>query len=214
MQTWACLSIKLGVMLAMATIVSSCGLKTGVYNLNQAGFDVGIDEEPLRYWEGEFISPRLWDRVDFTLGFDYNDGEEEGHIPGHSHIPQFEIDTWDVRLAGRVFPLGVQGLHVVPYLSGGLGYYELNVHDWYVDHVDVFDDRYYVYDWDRDTSTVSSGVFPFAAAGFYVPILNLDDHAPLQMALQGEFRYDFDKADGGIDMEGYQIMIGVAIMWK
>ena len=111
-------------------MTTSCSLKTGIQNLSNYNQPLGIDEEPLRYWEGEVYTPRLIaDHADLVFGIGYNAGKEEGSIEvdEFSRWPKFESHLWDLRLGTRLFPLGVRDRTVIPYVSGGIGYYEYDV---------------------------------------------------------------------------------------
>ena len=189
-------------------MTTSCSLKTGIQNLSNYNQPLGIDEEPLRYWEGEVYTPRLIaDHADLVFGIGYNAGKEEGSIEvdEFSPWPKVESHLWDLRLGTRLFPLGVRDRTVIPYVSGGIGYYEYDVEtNTPTDDIDGawFQDHYGV---DKRSDTLAHGYFLYLSTGLY---LALDKRFMLQM----EFRYDHEKDYNRYDLSGSQITVGFAFM--
>jgi len=204
--------LKIFTFLFCFALTSSCAIKTGIQNLDSFHHPLDIDEEPFRYWEFETFSPKFAnDCMDLTLGIGYNSGKEEGKIEVHDHrwLPEIETYMWDVHLGTRLFPLGFSGRKVIPYMGGGLGYFEYDLDrrepgDYEYVYSDEYDD-YYVLDKHHDT--LAHGYFPYMSTGLY---LTLGEKHMLQL----EFRYDLDKDYKQYDMEGYQIMVGAAFRYK
>ena len=142
-----------------------------------------------------------------TLGIGYNSGKDEGSIEvdEYGRWPEVETHLWDVHLGARVFPLGVRDQSVVPYIGGGIGYFEydmtINTPDGDIDD-DWFHDHYGI---EHHHDTLAHGYFPYVSTGLY---LTLHNNAMLQL----EFRYDFDKEYKRYDLSGHQITVGLAFM--
>ena len=127
-----CYVLKIFFALFCLAFITSCAIKTGIQNLNGPHYPLKIDEEPLRYWEFETFSPKFAnDCMDITLGIGYNSGKEEGKIEVHDYrwLPQIKTYMWDVHLGARLFPLGASERKVIPYLGGGIGYFEYELDD-------------------------------------------------------------------------------------
>jgi hypothetical protein len=105
--------------------------------------------------------------VDITFGIGYNSGKDEGRIEvdEYGRWPEVETGMWDVHLGARVFPLGVRGQQVVPYIGGGIGYFEYDMAtntpdedidgDWFYDHYGI----------EKHHDTLARGYFPFLSTG-------------------------------------------------
>ncbi|MBN2183321.1 MAG: hypothetical protein JW715_15535 [Sedimentisphaerales bacterium] len=203
--------LKLILILMSLAITTSCSVKTGIHNLNGSHHQLDIDEEPLRYWEAEGSIPNLCNEyMTLTLGIGYNSGKEDGRIEIHDDkwLPEIKTYMWDVHLGARLFPLGASNEHLVPYIGGGVGYFEYEMdRRTEGDYEYVYSDEGYDYfGLDVHNDTLAHGYYPYLATGLYLP---LDKKCALQM----EFRYDFDKEYKQYDMAGYQITLGVAFMF-
>lgn len=187
---------------------TSCGIKTGLYNLTNYDQPLGIDEEPLRYWEAETHTPRLIkDHVDMTFGVGFNTGKEEGRVETdeHGRWPKVESYMWDVHLGARVFPLGVRDQTVVPYIGGGIGYFEYDMTTNTPDE-DLDGNWYYGrYGVEKHQDTLAHGYFSYVSTGLY---FRLEENLMLQL----EFRSDIDKEYKPYDLSGHKITVGVALM--
>ncbi len=187
---------------------TSCSLKTGMNNLRNYDQSLGVREEFFSYVEGEVYTPRIVaDHADIAFGIGYNRGKKEGLIEageGNRRWPEAKSDMWDFHLGARVFPLGVEGRKVVPYVGGGIGYFEYdvetNVLGEYVSHHGH--DHYRI---DKRDDTLAHGYFNYLSVGLYVPLKK-------NFMLQTEFRRDFDKDHRQFDLSGYQLTVGLAIM--
>lgn len=193
-------------------LTTSCAIKTGIQNLNNFHHPLDIDEEPLRYWEAEMFSPKFAnDCMDITLGFGYNSGKEEGriYIDDHWWRPEIETYMWDIHLGARLFPIGASGHNVIPYLGGGLGYFEYDMDRREPgDYEYIYSDDYYdYYGLDRHHDTLAHGYFPYLSTGMF---LTLGEKHMLQL----EFRYDFDKNYKQYNMDGYLITVGMAFKYR
>ena len=192
-------------------VTTSCSLKTGVTNLENYDQPLGIREKPFNYLEWEAFTPRIIkDHVDMAFGIGYNRGVEEGFITaddGETHWPQTKTNMWDFHLGARFFPLGVRDQKIVPYVGGGVGYYEYNEETTksaeYVDDYDEGGDSYKV---NRRHDTQAHGYFNYLSIGMYVPLKK-------NCMLQTEFRRDFDKDHKQYDLSGYQVTVGLAFMY-
>ena len=204
--------LKILTILLCFAFTSSCAVKTGIQNLNGSHYPLKIDEEPLRYWEFEAFSPKFAnDYMDLTLGFGYNSGQEKGKVEVHDHrwLPEIKTYMWDIHLGGRLFPLGYSYRKVIPYLCGGLGYFEYDLDrrepgDYEYYYSDEYNDYYVL---DRHHETLAHGYFPYLSTGIFLPL-------DKKFSLQVEFRYDFDRKYKQYDMDGYLIMVGIAFMYK
>ena len=204
--------LKMFMVLFCMAVTTSCAIKTGIQNLNNFHHPLDIDEEPLRYWEFETYSPRFAnDCMDLTLGFGYNSGTEKGKVEIYDHRWRPEIETymWDIHLGGRFFPLGFNDRNVIPYLGGGIGYFEYDMDtrkpgDYEYVYSDYYNDYYEL---DKHHDTLAHGYFPYLSTGLFLP---LDKKFSLQM----EFRYDFDRNYKQYDMDGYLILVGIAFMYR
>ena len=204
--------LKIFFVLSCLAFINSCAIKTGIQNLNGSHYPLKIDEEPLRYWEFEAFSPKFAnDYMDLTLGFGYNSGQEKGKVEVHDHrwLPEIKTYMWDIHLGGRLFPLGYSYRKVIPYLGGGLGYFEYDLDrrepgDYEYYYSDEYNDYYVL---DRHHETLAHGYFPYLSTGIFLPL-------DKKFSLQVEFRYDFDRKYKQYDMDGYLIMVGIAFMYK
>jgi hypothetical protein len=204
--------LKILFVLLCFALTTSCAVKTGIQNLNGSHYPLSIDEEPLRYWEFEAFTPKLANEyMDFTLGIGYNSGQEKGKIEVHDHrwLPEIKTYMWDIHLGARLFPLGCSDRDVIPYVGGGLGYFEYDLErresgDYeYVYSSDYYD--YYILDTHNDT--VAHGYYPYLSTGLFLPL-------DKKYSLQVEFRYDFDRDYKQYDMDGYLILVGIAFRYK
>ena len=199
---WSCVLLCL-------VVTTSCSLKTGMNDLYNYDQTLGIHEEPFRYWQWELYSPRIVaDHVDLALGIGYNLGKEEGVMKVEEvdkRWPRMETNMWDIHLGARFFPLGVADRKIVPYLGGGMGYFEYNVEtNSPGEFVCNSEDGYY-YKVDKKHDTLAHGYFNYLSIGLY---LSLNKN----FMLQTEFRHDFDKDHRQFDLSGYQVTIGLACM--
>ena len=191
-------------------VTTSCSLKTGMNNLDNYDQPLGIREKPFGYWEWEAYTPRIIkDHVDIAFGIGYNWGNEEGVLDAEEaegHWPKTETDMWDSHLGVRFFPLGVRDRKIVPYVGGGMAYYEYDVETnapgEYVSD-DEGDDFYRP---DKRSDTLAHGYFNYLSIGLYVPLKK-------NCMLQTEFRRDFDKDHKQYDLSGYQVTVGLAFMY-
>ena len=204
--------IKLLSVLFCLAVTSSCGIKTGIYNLNNYHHPLDIDEEPLRYWEAEMFSEKFADdHMDILFGGGFNSGKEEGRIEVEDDwwIPEVETYLWDIHVGTRCFPLGTQDQKIIPYAGAGIGYFEYDMESRTSgDYEYVYSDEFYdYYAIDTHHDTIAHGYFSYVSTGLYVP---LDRNCTMQL----EFRYDFDKKYKQLDMGGYMITLGFAFMIK
>jgi outer membrane protein W len=123
-------------------------------------------------------------------------------------IEEFYTDRYsifDLRLAGRLYPLGDSGW-LQPYVGGGIGYFWF-LDSWEYEYYDTYEDQYipdvfYTYTGsDEGTDTLANGFFPFVTAGLTVPIQS-------NFELQFEVQYHYDKKDSGFDFGGPVYMFG------
>ena len=119
-----------------------------------------------------------------------------------------DLALFDVRLAGRLYPLGTRS-KVRPYVGGGVGYFTFQSfwEDVYVETTQDpdFPDIFYVFEDTQDgTDTLAKGFFPFLLAGVAVPVNS-------RCELLFEFQYDFNKQNQGFDFSGPTYMFGARI---
>ena len=190
-------------------VTTSCSLKTGMNNLDNYDQPLGIREKPFSYWEWEAYTPRIiQDHVDMAFGIGYNRGIEEGFIDvddADVRWPKTKTDMWDSHLGARFFPLGVKDRKIVPYVSGGVGYYEYDADTTTSVEYDENGEGGDNYRIDKHHDTGVHGYFNYLSIGLYVPLKK-------NFMLQTEFRRDFDKDHKQYDFSGYQVTVGLAFM--
>ena len=112
---------------------------------------------------------------------------EKQALRDRKEIPIFKkTDMWDFHLGARFFPLGVRDQKIIPYVGGGMGYYEYNEETTKsVEYIgdDEAGDQYRI---DKRHDTRAHGYFNYMSIGLYVPLKK-------NLMLQTEFRRDFDK---------------------
>ena len=164
-------------------------------------------------FEVEISSPRFGDGLfDLALTFGGSSlGSYHDDFAGYDDdvlIEEFYSDHYslfDIRLAGRLYPLG-DNSHIKPYVGAGIGYF------WFLDSWDYeYDETYedppfsgifYTYSEVGDgRDTLAKGLFPFVTAGLAVPVGS-------NFELQFEVQYHYDKEDSGFDFGGPAYMFG------
>lgn len=189
------------------------------------GFKVGAQtvEDPIdrgrttrARFELELSSPRWYDdHFDLALMFggsslgsftdDYMD-IVDGAVIEESYTDRLFL--FDVRLAGRFYPLG-DATDIRPYLGGGLGYFWFEDY-WEYEYYETFEDPFFPGTFhtigveEEGTDTVAQGFFPFVLAGVSLPLGSNGE-------LLFEFQYDFEKKDSGFDLGGPIYLIGARL---
>lgn len=186
------------------------GIKVGAQTMDST---TNFDKTTRTRFELELASPRFGnDYFDLALTFG-------GSSLGSSHdeyadfydgvlIEEFYTDHYslfDLRLAGRFYPLG-DNSWLQPYVGGGIGYFWF-LDSWEYEYYETFEDPYipgvfYTYhECDEGTDTLAHGFFPFVTAGLTVQIES-------NFELQFEVQYHYDKQDSGFDFGGPVYMFG------
>lgn len=167
-------------------------------------------------FELELSSPRWYDdHFDLALTFggsslgsftdDYVD-VIDGAIIEESYTDRLFL--FDVRLAGRFYPLG-DASDIKPYFGGGLGYFWFEDY-WEYEYYETFEDPFFpgtfhtISAEEEGTDTVARGFFPFVLAGVSLPLGSNGE-------LLFEFQYDFEKKDSGFDLGGPIYLIGARL---
>ena len=186
------------------------GIKVGVQTMDSPA---DFDKTTRARFELEIASPRFGnDYFDVALSFG-------GSSLGSSHdeyaefddgmlIEEFYMDDYslfDLRLAGRLYPLG-DNSWLKPYVGGGIGYFWF-LDSWEYEYYETYEDPYipgvlYTYSEAGDGSDTSAhGFFPFVTAGLMVPVAS-------NFELQFEVQYHYNKQDSGFDLGGPVYMFG------
>jgi hypothetical protein len=186
------------------------GFKVGAQTLDSPA---DFDKTTRSRFELELASPRFGnDYFDLALTFG-------GSSLGSSHDEYAEFDDgvlieefykddyslFDLRLAGRLYPLG-DSSWLQPYVGAGIGYFWF-LDSWEYEYYETYEDPYipgvfYTYSEDgEDRDTPAHGFFPFVTAGLMVPVTS-------NFELQFEFQYHYDKQDSGFDFGGPVYMFG------
>ena len=186
------------------------GVKIGAQTLDSPS---DFDKTTRARFEVEFASPRFGnDYFDLALTLggsslgSYHDQYEE--FDDDVLIEEYYSDHYslfDIRLAGRLYPLG-DNSQIKPYVGAGVGYFWF-LDSWEYEYYETYEDPYipgifhtYIEAGDgRDT--IANGLFPFVTAGLMVPIAS-------NFELQFEVQYHYDKQDSGFDLGGPVYMFG------
>jgi hypothetical protein len=164
-------------------------------------------------FELEFASPRFGnDYFDLALTLGGSSlGSYHDEYAGFDNdvlIEEFYTDRYslfDIRLAGRLYPLGSNS-RLQPYVGAGIGYFWF-LDSWEYEYNETYEDPYipdvfYTYtESEEGTDTLAHGFFPFVTAGLTVPI---DSNFELQFEVQ----YHYDKQDSDFDFGGPVYMFG------
>lgn len=149
---------------------------------------------------------------DFDGTWAYPNDFRGDYIPGHT----FSVSITPIQLSVKIAPLG-RRQKIIPYIGGGIGVYLWNVRLFgqFIDFEDVWVDTdfnvdiYPIYDVDaREENKLRIGYHAFG--GIMVPLAN-------RISLEGEFKYQFAKADltegfegfEPFDLSGFQVSIGL-----
>ena len=186
------------------------------------GFKVGsqtmdsptdFDKTTRARFELELASPRFGnDYFDLALTFggsslgSYHDeyaGFDDGVLIEEFYTDHYSL--FDLRLAGRLYPLG-DSSRLKPYVGAGIGYFWF-LDSWEYEYYETYEDPYipgvfYTYLETVDgRDTLAHGLFPFVTAGLTVPVAS-------NFELQFEVQYHYDKEDSGLDFGGPVYMFG------
>jgi hypothetical protein len=186
------------------------GFKVGAQTIESPS---DLEKTTRARFEVELASPRFGnDHFDLALTFggsslgsyhdeyaDYYDGVlfEEFYSDHYSLI--------DLRLAGRLYPLG-DNSKIRPYVGAGVGYFWF-LDSWDYEYYETYEDPFfpgvlYTYSEAGDgRDTLANGLFPFVTAGLAVPVGS-------NFELQFEIQYHYDKEDSGFDFGGPAYMFG------
>jgi hypothetical protein len=189
---------------------SGIGIKIGAQTLDSP-FD--FDKTTRARFEVEISSPRFGnDYFDLALSFggsslgSYHD--DFAFYDDDVLIEEFYSDHYslfDIRLAGRLYPLG-DNSQIKPYLGAGVGYFWF-LDSWEYEYYETYEDPdfpgiFYTYSEIGDGSdTLANDLFPFVTAGLMIPFGS-------NFELQFEFQYHYDKQDSGFDFGGPVYMLG------
>ena len=186
------------------------GIKVGAQTIDSPS---DFDKTTRARVELEFASPRFGnDYFDLALTLggsslgSYHDQYEE--FDNDVLIEEYYSDHYslfDIRLAGRLYPLG-DNSQIKPYVGAGVGYFWF-LDSWEYEYYETYEDPYipgifhtYIEAGDgRDT--IANGLFPFVTAGLMVPIAS-------NFELQFEVQYHYDKQDSGFDLGRPVYMFG------
>ena len=186
------------------------GFKVGAQTLKSPS---DFEKTTRARFEVELASPRFGnDLFDLALAFGGSSlGSYHDDFAGYDDdvlIEEYYSDHYsllDIRLAGRLYPLG-DNSQVKPYVGAGIGYFwfldswEYEYYETYEDP--FFPDVFYTYSEAADgRDTLANGLFPFVTAGLMVPIAS-------NFELQFEVQYHYDKEDSGFDFGGPVYMFG------
>jgi len=203
-------------LLCWVTTCSAGGSGPGI------GFKIGAQtlESPSDFekttrarFEVEISSPRFGnDLFDLALTFGGSSlGSYHDDFAGYEDdvlIEEFYSDHYslfDIRLAGRLYPLG-DNSRIKPYVGAGVGYFWF-LDSWEYEYYETYEDPlfpgvFYTYSEAVDgRDTLANGLFPFVTAGLMVPIAS-------NFELQFEVQYHYDKEDSGFDFGGPVYMFG------
>lgn len=186
------------------------GIKVGAQTIDSPS---DFDKTTQARFELEFASPRFGNDyfgLALTLGGSslgsYHD--EYAGFDDDVLIEEFYTDRYslfDIRLAGRLYPLGDNGW-LQPYIGAGIGYFWF-LDSWEYEYHETYEDPYvpgvfYTYtESEEGTDTLAHGFFPFVTAGLMVPI---DSNFELQFEVQ----YHYKKQNSGFDFGGPVYMFG------
>jgi hypothetical protein len=188
----------------------SFGFKVGAQTIDSP---TGSGKTTRARFELELASPRFGnDYFDLALTFGGSSlgsyDNEYAEFDDGMLIEEFYTDDYslfDLRLAGRFYPLGDSNW-LKPYVGAGIGYFWF-LDSWEYEYYETYEDPYipdvfYTYSEDgEDTDTLAHGFFPFVTAGLTVPIASNFD-------LQFEVQYHYDKEDSDFDFGGPVYMFG------
>lgn len=164
-------------------------------------------------FELELASPRFGnDCFDLALTFGGSSlgsfDDEYASFDDGVLIEEFYTDRYslfDLRLAGRFYPLG-DSSSLKPYVGAGIGYFWF-LDSWEYEYYETYEDPFipgvfYTYaDAGEERDTLANGFFPFVTAGLTVPVAS-------NFELQFEVQYHYDKQDSGFDFGGPVYMFG------
>jgi hypothetical protein len=186
------------------------GIKVGAQTMDSPTY---LDKTTRARFEVEVASPRFGnDHFDMALTFGGSsfgsyDSEYEEFVDGVL-FEEFYTDRYsifDLRLAGRLYPLGDSNW-LQPYVGAGIGYFWF-LDSWEYEYYETYEDPYVpgVFETYSETGeeseTLAHGLFPFVTAGLTVPVAS-------NFELQFEFQYHYDKQDSGFDLGGPVYMFG------
>lgn len=186
------------------------GIKLGAQTLERPS---DFDKTTRARFELEFASPRFGnDYFDLALTFGGSSlgSSQDEYAEFYDGVlyEEFYFDDYtllDLRLAGRLYPLG-DSSWLKPYVGAGIGYFWF-LDSWEYEYYETYEDPYipgvfYTYSEEgEDRDTPAHGFFPFVTAGLMVPVSS-------NFELQFEFQYHYDKQDSGFDFDGPVYMFG------
>ena len=186
------------------------GFKVGTQTLDSPS---DFDKTTRARFELEFTSPRFGnDYFDVALTFGGSSlGSYHDEYAGYDNdvlIEEFYSDHYsifDLRLAGRLYPLG-DSSRIQPYVGAGIGYFWF-LDSWEYEYYETYGDPYipgvfHTYTETEDgRDTIAHGLFPFVTAGLTVPVSS-------NFELLFEVQYHYDKEDSGFDFGGPAYMFG------
>jgi hypothetical protein len=202
------------ILLCWATTCSAggpgIGFKVGAQTLDSPS---DLEKTTRARFEVEISSPRFGnDLFDLALTFGGSSlGSYHDDYAGYDDdvlIEEFYSDHYslfDIRLAGRLYPLG-DNSRIKPYVGAGIGYFWF-LDSWEYEYYETYEDPFfpgvfYTYSEAVDgNDTLANGLFPFVTAGLMVPIAS-------NFELQLEVQYHYDKEDSGFDFGGPVYMFG------
>jgi len=186
------------------------GIKVGAQTLDsptdfnkttQARFEVELASQ--RFGDDHFDLALTFGGSSFGSFHDEYAGFDDGVLIEEFYTDRYSL--FDIRLAGRLYPLGDSGW-LQPYIGAGIGYFWF-LDSWEYEYYETYEDPYipdvfYTYTESKEgTDTLAHGFFPFVTAGLTVPIESNFD-------LQFEVQYHYDKQDSGFDFGGPVYMFG------
>jgi len=186
------------------------GFKVGAQTLKSPS---DFEKTTRARFEVEIASPRFGnDFFDLALTFGGSSlGSYHDDFAGYDDdvlIEEYFSDHYslfDIRLAGRLYPLG-DNSKIKPYVGAGIGYFWF-LDSWEYEYYETYEDPFfpgvfYTYSEVVDGSdTIAKGLFPFVTAGLAVPVGS-------NFELQFEVQYHYDKEDEGFDFGGPAYMFG------
>ncbi|MEX0885367.1 MAG: hypothetical protein WD009_02905 [Phycisphaeraceae bacterium] len=191
-----------------------CAVKGGAYQP-----DSDLYSDSLFYADVELRTPRFFDdHAEVALGLGVAPRvDREGRLRTTAgSTPRVEARLMDVRLTGRVYPLGRGRLN--PYVGGGYGYYRLRSTSrgrgertgcppGFGFGVDCFE----IVEKDE---TLASGYNPHAVAGIEIELRRREDEEltgdPRRLFLLVEYRHEFERDQ---DLDGGLILGGIGASW-
>ena len=186
------------------------GFKVGAQTMDST---TDFDKTTRTRFELELASPRFGnDYFDLALTFGGSSlGSYDTEYVGFDDdvlIEEFYTDDYslfDLRLAGRYYPLG-DSSRLQPYVGAGIGYFWF-LDSWEYEYFETYEDPFipdvfYTYtESDDGKDTLAHGFFPFVTAGLTVQIES-------NFELQFEVQYHYDKQDSDFDFGGPVYMFG------